>query len=379
MTAARDPLVLGSRTDTDRERFRFHTADGVHAADAFCPGELLALEHLWDRELDRLRTLGARYGVVGVVLAERATAVQMTTASARAAALCERNAAANGVDATVELASGLHSVDGPAGGVFDTTVFVPKPYTPLEVGVRRVRTALDELTSGGRLFVAAKPETGLARYEDALIDAAETVETVATRDGWRLLAATRPSTVETPAESPFDRIGVAVDGVALELVTAPGLFAAGGIDHGTRLLAETATVADGESVLDLCSGYAPLGAYAGLVADCELYCTDDDRLATACAERTLAANRVDGTVVTGDCAAGVADRTFDTVLCNPPTHAGDGVLSDLFGGAADVLAENGRCWIVHHRALDLDAHFRPFERVETVATGREHVVRLARP
>jgi hypothetical protein len=76
MTADREPLVLGSRTDAGPDRFEFHTADGVAAADAFCPGELLALDGLWDRELGRLRTVGARYGVVGVVLAERATGAE---------------------------------------------------------------------------------------------------------------------------------------------------------------------------------------------------------------------------------------------------------------------------------------------------------------
>jgi 16S rRNA (guanine1207-N2)-methyltransferase len=389
MTPRREPLVLDSRTDAGPDRFEFHTADGVPDADAFPPGELLALEALWDRDLGRLRTVGARYGVLGVVLAERAEAVRITTPSARAATLCERNAAENGADVTVELATGLASVDGPAARAFDTVAFVPEPYAPIEVGARRLRSAVDSLTSDGALSLAAKPETGLGRYEDALDDAATNVETVAERDGWSLLYATGPGTATgsttadggRPADGPdppFDRVTATVDGVDLTLVTAPGLFAAGGLDHGTRLLAETATVEDGDRVLDLCCGYGPLAAYAGRAADCEVWATDDDALATAAAERALAANGVDGRVVTADCAAGVADRTFDTVLCNPPTHAGRGVLVDLCRGAADVLAPDGRCWVVHHRALDLDDPLAAFDRVETVATGEEHVVRLAR-
>ncbi|QLH83705.1 methyltransferase [Halosimplex pelagicum] len=379
MTPRREPLVLGSRTDAGPDRFEFHTVDGVDAPDAFCPGELLALEHLWERDLGRLRTVDARYGVLGIVLAERATSVRMTASSARAAALCERNAAENGVDATVELATGLASVDGPPAHSFDTVAFVPEPYTPIEIGVRRICSALASLASDGALFLAAKPETGLGRYEDALDDAASTVETVAERDGWTLLRATGSRTADGGRpDPPFDRFEATVDGIDLTLVTAPGLFAAGGLDHGTRLLAETAAVADGDRVLDLCCGYGPLAAYAGCVADCSVWASDDDALATACAERTLAANGVDGRVVTADCVAGVADRTFDAVLCNPPTHAGSGVLAELFRGAADVLAPDGRCWVVHHRALDLSDPLAAFGRVETVATGEEHVVRLAR-
>ncbi|WP_135363225.1 methyltransferase [Halosimplex halophilum] len=378
MTADREPLVLGSRTDAGPDRFEFHTADGVAAADAFCPGELLALEHLWGRDLGRLRTVGARYGVVGVVLADRATSVRMTTASARAAALCERNAAENGADAAVELATGLASIDGSADERADTAVFVPRAYAPIEVGIRRIRSALDSLVSGGALYLAAKPETGLGRYEDALAGAATTVETVAERDGWSLLRAEEsPAADGGRPNPPFDRIDATVDGTDLELVTAPGLFAAGALDGGTRLLAETAIVEDGDAVLDLCCGYGPLAACAGRAADCSVWATDDDALATAAAERTLAANGVDGRVVTGDCTAGVAHESFDTILCNPPTHAGSGVLADLLRGAAAVLAPGGRCWVVHHRALDLDGYFAPFDRVETVATGAEHVVRLA--
>ncbi|ELZ24148.1 rRNA (guanine-N(2)-)-methyltransferase [Halosimplex carlsbadense 2-9-1] len=383
MTPRRDPLVLGSRTDAGPDRFEFHTAEGVPDADAFCPGELLALERLWDRDCGRLRTVGARYGVVGVVLAGRAASVRMATPSARAAALCERNATENGVDATVELATGLAGIDGPPAEPVDTAVYVPEPYTPLELGTRRLRSALDSLASDGALYLAAKPETGLGRYEDALTAAAAEVSTVAERDGWSLLRAIGSATADggRPGygpEPPFDRVGATVDGVDFELVTAPGLFAAGGLDHGTRLLAETATVTGGDRVLDLCCGYGPLAAYAGRSADCDVWATDDDALATAAAERTLAETDVDARVVTADCTAGVADRSFDAVLCNPPTHAGSGVLADLFRGAADALAPDGRCWVVHHRALDLSDSLAAFGRVETVATGTEHVVRSAR-
>ncbi|QLH78848.1 methyltransferase [Halosimplex rubrum] len=381
MTPRREPLVLDARTDAGPDRFEFHTADGVGAADAFCPGELLALEHLWDRDLGRLRTVGARYGVGGVVLADRASPVTITTPSARAAALCERNAATNGVDATVEVATGLGSVDGPVGEPVDTAVFVPEAYTPIEVGIRRLRSALDSLAGDGALYVAAKPETGLGRYGDALAETASTVSTVRERDGWSLLRATVPRSADgarREPDPPFDRTDATVDGVDLDLVTAPGLFAAGGLDHGTRLLAETATIGDGDRVLDLCCGYGSLAAYAGRVADCSVRASDDDALATAAARRTLAANDVDGRVVTADCTPEVTDATFDAILCNPPTHAGDGVLADLFRGAADALRGDGRCWVVHHRALDLADSLAAFGSVETVVSGAEHVVRLAR-
>jgi 16S rRNA (guanine1207-N2)-methyltransferase len=166
--------------------------------------------------------------------------------------------------------------------------------------------------------------------------------------------------------------------VDLSLRAVPGLFSASGLDDGTRLLLESVVLGDGERVLDLCCGYGAVGAYAGRVADGEVWLSDDDRVATRCAECSLRASGVDGTVLTADCLEGVADRTFDAVLCNPPTHAGEGVLAELLSGAYDVLAPGGRLNVVHHRALDLGEHLVRYGDAETLETGVDHVVLSAR-
>nr|WP_272904748.1 methyltransferase [Halobacterium sp. TGN-42-S1] len=170
------------------------------------------------------------------------------------------------------------------------------------------------------------------------------------------------------------RLSATVGGVDLSLVSVPGVFAAGRLDHGTRLLLETADVADGDRVLDLCCGYGAAGVWAGSAADCSVTLTDDDRVATRCAECSLSASGVDGEVVTADGTAGVKNQRFDTVLCNPPTHAGDAVLRELFDGARRVLVDSGTLWVVHHDALDLDPHLSVFQRVQVAARGEEHVV-----
>ncbi|WP_257299643.1 methyltransferase [Haloarchaeobius sp. FL176] len=362
-------LALGSRVDGGPRRYEFHTADSCCSPDGFRPATLALLEACWEERLGRLLVPAANYGVVGCVLASVADAVVMTETSARAAACCERNSSTNGVDATV--ATTAH----PAGAdsTFDTVAYAPKPYTPVAVGKQRVANALATLAPGGTLYVAGNTTTGLGRYEDCLAGLTGRVETV--HDGEaRVVAATRPETVDPPAFVEPREFAATVDGVDLSLVSVPGTFSAGHLDHGTRLLLETATVDDDARVLDLCCGYGPVGSYAGSVADCDLWLTDDDAVATACAERTLAENGVDATVVTADAVSGVADRRFDHVLSNPPTHAGDGVLSDLFSGMEHVLASDGRATVVHHRSLDLTRHFERFPSVETLATGAEHVV-----
>jgi 16S rRNA (guanine1207-N2)-methyltransferase len=368
-------LALESRVDDGRRTYRFRTAEGLHSKSSFRDSELLLLEELRDAPTGRLLCPEANYGVVGSVLAGATAAVEMTESSARAARLCRRNAAANDASAAVRLLADL----GELSSVFDTVAYAAKPYTPLAVGKRRIADSLAALRPGGDIYVAAAAQAGAARYEDCLRDVAASVETVAERDGCRLLRATRRGALSSPAYVACRRLEPTVDGVDLSLRTVPGVFAAKRLDAGTRLLLENAGVVDGERVLDLCCGYGAIGAYAAGVADCEVHLSDDDRVATACAERSLEATGVNGTVVTADCTRGVSGRTFDRVLCNPPTHAGDGVLSTLFAGAHDVLAANSELRLVHHRTLDLSAHLAPFETVERLETGTEHVVLVARP
>jgi 16S rRNA (guanine1207-N2)-methyltransferase len=368
----RAPYELGleSRVSDARPTYRFDTADGVCSKDSFRNAEFALIESLWEEHLGRLLTVQANYGVVGIVLADRATSVRMTEASARANALCERNARKNGVEASTELVADVTTLDES----FDTVAYAPKPYTPIAVGKQYIAETLSVLRPGGALYLAASTQTGLARYEECLREIGCIVERVAERDGCSLVEATRPRSFDSPTYVSPRQIRPEIKGTTLSLVSVPGLFSASELDDGTRLLLEATRIEDGDRVLDLCCGYGAIGTYAGRVADCEVWLTDDDRVATSCAERSLRASGVDGTVVTGDCVERVTDRTFDSVLCNPPTHAGAAVLSELFDGTRDVLAPDGELVIVHHRDLDLRTHLSRFDSVETLRTRTEHVV-----
>lgn len=363
-------LALESTVAIAHPTYCFRTADGVCSKQSFRTAELLLLEELWERSLGRLLCLEANYGVVGTILVDRADAVTMTESSARATKLCSQNARRNDVDATVTTCADLTSLDGR----YDTIAYAPKPYTSLVIGKQRLADALSVLRSGGHLFLAAAQQTGLSRYAVCLEDLEAQPTRIAERDGYQVLRATRPATFDPPTYVTPAVLTPTIGDVDLELVSVPGLFAASELDKGTRLLFEEADIADGDRVLDLCCGYGAIGAYAGQIADCELWLSDDNQIATRCAECTLEANDVAGDVVTADCVEGVAGQTFDRVLCNPPTHAGDGVLSELFAGLESVLAAEGRATIVHHQALDFSKYLREFDRTQVVQRGSEHVV-----
>lgn len=364
-------LILESRVSNAIPRYEFSTADGVCSKRAFRDAELLLVESLWEADLGHFLCLEANYGVVGVVLGDHpSSAVHMVESSARGIQLCERNARENSIDVSTSFVADVSTIDES----FDTIAYAPKPYTPLSVGKQRMADGLEILEPGGSLYLAASRGTGLARYERCLRDIAPTVELDSGYNGCSLLRASRPRTYEQRTYVTPREIRPEINGTSISLYTVPGLFSASNLDDGTRLLLETIAIEDDESVLDICSGYGAIGTYVGQVADCDVWLSDDDAVATSCAECSLRASRVDGTTVTADCAEGVADRTFDRVLCNPPTHAGNGVLSELFSGVHDVLASDGELAIVHRRELDLDAHLAPFDSVERLRTGDEYVV-----
>ncbi|MFB6071547.1 MAG: class I SAM-dependent methyltransferase [Halobacterium sp.] len=375
-------VALEARVSEEPSTFRFETADGVCSKLSLRTAELLLAEALWDAAADggieSLLVLEGNYGVAGTLLAGVVADVATTESSARAAALCRRNAAVNDADVDVALVADPASV----GGEFDAVAYAPKPYTPLDVAAQRLANAASLLAADGDLYVAAEQNAGLSRYESSLGEIGGAANELRSRGDCSVLGAGRPSELDAPTYVEPRQLDASVAGVDLSLVAVPGVFSATELDHGTRLLAETAAVADGDRVLDLCCGYGALGAWAAKSADCDVWLTDHDRVATACAECSLDASGVEGTVVTADCLAGVDDRTFDAILSNPPTHAGDDVLRELFDGAADVLAADGVCWLVHHRDLDLRPHLAGFDRVERAAfdrveratTGAEHVV-----
>ncbi|MFH5801235.1 methyltransferase [Haladaptatus sp. CMAA 1911] len=375
MTRPAYELSLESKVTDPPRTYHFHTADGVCSKDSFRTAELGLLEHVWNSELGTVLCPEANYGVVGTVLSDTADSLLMTASSARAARLCERNSRENRADASVACLADLSTVDRQ----FDTVAYAPKSYTALQIGKQRVADALSRLRPSGRCYIAASKRTGLSRYEDCLGELTSTVERVGKFGKYRILRAIRPLTYTAPSYVTPRKICPQIDDVELSLVTVPGLFSPSSLDDGTRLLIEAANVEDGERVLDLCCGYGAVGVHAGRVADCGLWLTDVDTVATNCAERSLRESNVDATVVTADGIEGVANVTFDRILCNPPTHAGDGVLADLFDGAYTVLDSDGQLSIVHHRELDLRDHLSRFDSVEQCRTGDEHVVLNAIP
>lgn len=344
------------------------------SAGAFRTAELRLLRAIHGTDPGDHLSVQANDGAVGVALAASTESVRMIEASAHRARLCRHNAAANAVDARTAIVADHRRLRGG----YDTASDAPESHTPIAVGKQRVADALEVLRPDGRLFLAAADRAGRSRYDDCLTELTGDCRTVTAADGCSVLVAERPAPFEPPRYASPTRFTVRIDGVSFPSFTAPGTFATGRLDDGTRLLAESATVEDGSQVLDLCCGAGPLGLYAATVADCSVTLTDDSRIATRAAACGLRASGVEAHVATADGVTGVAGERFDRVLCNPPTHAGDGVLASLLDGVRRVLRSDGELLVVHHRELDLRPQLRGYLSVTQRNTGEEPVVVVAR-
>ncbi len=158
-------------------------------------------------------------------------------------------------------------------------------------------------------------------------------------------AASRPGTVH-----------VVLPDVHLELATDAGVFSAGRLDPGTRLLLETAPPppADGD-LLDLGCGYGPLALVAAARAPgAAVWAVDVNQRALDLCRRNAAAAGLGGVrcVAPDDPAL---PGQFGVIWSNPPIRIGKAALHGLLTGWLARLAPGGAAYLVVQRHLGSDS------------------------
>jgi 16S rRNA (guanine1207-N2)-methyltransferase len=147
----------------------------------------------------------------------------------------------------------------------------------------------------------------------------------------------------------FRKLAVRIRGHEIVLIGKPGVWSWDTLDPGTAALLEVVTLEPDDEVLDLGCGTGVIGACVGrLVPYGHVKLVDCNVAATACAERTLAANEVaDAEVRLADGVTGLPPASFDLVLSHLPR--GRAVQEELIRGAAWVLRPGGRLYFVAHK------------------------------
>jgi 16S rRNA (guanine1207-N2)-methyltransferase len=173
--------------------------------------------------------------------------------------------------------------------------------------------------------------------------------------------------------------------VALEVSTAPGVFAADGLDEGSRLLLRHLPVLQATSALDLGCGAGWLARFllqTGRAAKVEA--VDTHWMALEATRATLASF---GAAATVRASEGLSDATggYDLVVSNPPFHQGHTQTLDptlrMIADLPRVMRYVGRLYLVANRFLPYnEALDAAFERVSVIAeTGKFRLYRAEAP
>jgi len=141
-------------------------------------------------------------------------------------------------------------------------------------------------------------------------------------------------------------IEVCVRGNCFKFITASGVFSFGKLDRGTELLMGSMVLDEKWRVLDLGCGYGPIGIIASRFVD-YVVMTDVNRRAVKIARKNLKINGVrNAEVRLGSLYNPVVGEKFDSIITNPPVHAGKDVLREIVINAPRHLNDGGLLQLV---------------------------------
>ncbi|MBI2140396.1 class I SAM-dependent methyltransferase [Candidatus Woesearchaeota archaeon] len=140
-------------------------------------------------------------------------------------------------------------------------------------------------------------------------------------------------------------ISVSLLGRPLSFSTPSGTFSFGKADAGSRLLAEHALAQDGWDILDYGCGWGLVGIALGKANPGAKVCfVDINRRALEFTSKNAQKNNLKNISFIGDKIP--EGMKFDTILLNPPQHAGKDACYAMFREAKEHLKPNGIFQIV---------------------------------
>jgi len=138
---------------------------------------------------------------------------------------------------------------------------------------------------------------------------------------------------------------------AFHFITDNGVFSKSGLDFGSRLLLETVIDTPADRVLDLGTGYGPIGiVYKTFNPQAELTMSDVNERALALAKKNVKLFRINANIVASEGYHNL-DGQFSLIISNPPVRAGKDLLQALLRDSFDHLEVGGKLIFVIHKQL----------------------------
>ena len=144
-------------------------------------------------------------------------------------------------------------------------------------------------------------------------------------------------TEKQESELRFFPLEATLRGKKLSLLTASGVFGRKKVDRGSELLIQKCIVEDNWDVLDLGCGIGVVGiAIKKCFPKCNVILTDINKRAVKVAKINSRHNKVEVKIKQGDMYAKITGE-FDTILLNPPQHAGKDVCMKMIENESLVV------------------------------------------
>jgi len=123
-----------------------------------------------------------------------------------------------------------------------------------------------------------------------------------------------------------------------------GLFSCDKVDAASIILLENIPALTGR-VLDLGCGYGTIGIVLAKINHIQLTMSDVNRIALDYAAKNAKLNQVTARLIHSDGFDALSGE-YDSIILNPPIHAGKEVMYRLYAGAARYLSQGGAFYIV---------------------------------
>lgn len=142
----------------------------------------------------------------------------------------------------------------------------------------------------------------------------------------------------------------------LEVCSYPGVFSSDHLDIGTRFLMQHTPSGRQGTIIDLGCASGVIGLNAKKQnPEANVVLTDESYLAVKSARESFERNGLEGTFHVMDVLKGYESDSADIILCNPPFHQGNIVLTDIaiqmFKQSRRVLRRGGTLFIVANKHL----------------------------
>jgi len=161
-----------------------------------------------------------------------------------------------------------------------------------------------------------------------------------------------------------------------KFMTDSGIFSHEHIDPATDILLRNIDARSG-TLLDLGCGYGCIGIVLAGTYDIELTQSDINPAAVKLTEQNCKLNNIVSKTVVSDGFDNISEN-FDTIVINPPIHAGKNVTYSLYEGSFEHLNSGGSLYVVtlrKHGAESTKAKLSEiFGNIETVYKKKEYYV-----